>query len=133
MIKNQSAHPAQLLNHTVSKFCHSSYMVMTLHNSKILLSLLLLSHSTILNFYHSANCIFLVLVIPLRYVGDRWKETVLCQLKLLLLVILLCSCHTILFVLDICLNKKAPPTHSVHWGLNSFQITSPPLFCQGPF
>ena len=24
-----------------------------------------------------------------------------------------------LYALDICINKKAPPTHSVHWGLNS--------------
>ena len=23
-----------------------------------------------------------------------------------------------LFALDICVNKKAPPTHSVYWGLN---------------
>ena len=23
-----------------------------------------------------------------------------------------------LFALDICVKKKAPPTHSVHWGLN---------------
>ena len=23
-----------------------------------------------------------------------------------------------LFTLDICVNKKAPPTHSVHWGIN---------------
>ena len=23
-----------------------------------------------------------------------------------------------LFALDICVNKKGPPTHSVHWGLN---------------
>ena len=23
-----------------------------------------------------------------------------------------------LFPLDICVNKKVPPTHSVHWGLN---------------
>ena len=35
-----------------------------------------------------------------------------------------------LFALDICVNKKAPPTHSVHWGLNP----SPPqqavlVFC----
>ena len=27
-----------------------------------------------------------------------------------------------LFALDICVNKKAPPTHSVHWCLNA----SPP-------
>ena len=25
-----------------------------------------------------------------------------------------------LFALDICVNKKAPPTHSVHWGINPF-------------
>ena len=24
-----------------------------------------------------------------------------------------------LFAMDICVNKKAPPTHSVHWGLTS--------------
>ena len=40
MTRNLSAHPAQLLNPAISKFCHSSYMVIiTLHNSKILLSL----------------------------------------------------------------------------------------------
>ena len=33
------AHSAQLLKPTISKFCHSSYVVITLHNSKILLSL----------------------------------------------------------------------------------------------
>ena len=27
-----------------------------------------------------------------------------------------------LFALDICVNKKAPPTHSVHWGINSSQL-----------
>ena len=38
------------------------------------------------------------------------------------------------FALDICVNKKAPPTPSVHWGLNP-----PPqkhhsffFFCQAP-
>ena len=40
MTRNLCAHPAQLLNLTISKFCHSSYMVIiTLYNSKILLSL----------------------------------------------------------------------------------------------
>ena len=29
-----------------------------------------------------------------------------------------------LFVLDICVNKKAPPTHSVHWGLKPISKTS---------
>ena len=31
-----------------------------------------------------------------------------------------------LFVLNTCVNKKAPPTHSVHWGLNP--PPSPPTF-----
>ena len=39
-----------------------------------------------------------------------------------------------LFAMDICVNKKAPPTHSVHWGLTSphSSKTSPLLFCQAP-
>ena len=32
-----------------------------------------------------------------------------------------------LFALDICVNKKAPPTHSVHWGLNLFPPAKSPL------
>ena len=40
MTRNLCAHPAYLLNPTISKFCYSSYMVIiTLYNSKILLSL----------------------------------------------------------------------------------------------
>ena len=39
MTRNLCAPPAQLFNPTISKFCHSSCMVITLHNSKILLSL----------------------------------------------------------------------------------------------
>ena len=31
-----------------------------------------------------------------------------------------------LFALNICVNKKAPPTHSVHWGLNSPPPTPAP-------
>ena len=39
-----------------------------------------------------------------------------------------------LFALDIYCNKKAPPTYSVHWGLNPPppSKTSPLLFCQAP-
>ena len=51
-------------------------MVITLHNLKILLSLLLLSHSTIPNFYQSANWNFGGLVIPLNYFGARKKVCV---------------------------------------------------------
>ena len=41
LTKNLGAHPAWLLNPTIPKFWHSSYMVVTLHNLKILVSLLL--------------------------------------------------------------------------------------------
>ena len=51
MTKNLGAHPAWLWNPRISKSWHSSYMVITLHNLKILLSLLLLSHPTISIFY----------------------------------------------------------------------------------
>ena len=43
--KNLGAHPAWLLNSTISKFWRSSYMVITLHNLKILLSLLAIAFS----------------------------------------------------------------------------------------
>ena len=67
MARNLGAHPAWLLNPTISKFWHSSYMVITFHNLKILLSLLLLSHPTISNFNQPANWNFFGLVIPLNY------------------------------------------------------------------
>ena len=67
MTKNVGAHPGWLLNLAISKFWHSSYMVITLHNLKTLLSLLLLSHPTISNFYRFANLNFFELVIPLNY------------------------------------------------------------------
>ena len=37
-----------------------------------------------------------------------------------------------LFALDICVNKKAPPTHSVHRGLNPTSKTSTPSFLPRP-
>ena len=53
MTRNLGAHPAWLWNHTISKSWYSSYMVITLHNLKILLSPLLLSHPTISIFLHT--------------------------------------------------------------------------------
>ena len=58
MTKNLGAHPAWLLNPTISKFWNSSYMVITLHDLKVLLSLLLLSHPAISNFYQPVNLDF---------------------------------------------------------------------------
>ena len=37
-----------------------------------------------------------------------------------------------LFTLDIRVNKKAPPIHSVHWGLNPTSKTSTPFFLLSP-
>ena len=103
MTRNLSAHPALLLNPAFSKCCLSFYMVTILHNSKILLSLLLLSHSTISNFYQFINQNYLGLVIPFFFFFEI--ET-LVQLQLLLLALLLCQCHTMLFALDICVNER---------------------------
>ena len=75
MIRNLGAHPAQLLNPIISKFCYSFYMVITLHSLKKLLSLLLLSHFKIYIFYQSANWNFLGLVIPCNCFW-RWVETI---------------------------------------------------------
>ena len=75
MTKNLGAHPVWLLNPTISKRWHSSYMVITLRNLKKLLSLLLLSDPTISDFYQPANLNFFFffffggvwVVIPLNY------------------------------------------------------------------
>ena len=56
--KNLGAHPVWLLNPTILRLWHSSYMVITLHNLKILLSLLLLSHPTISNLYQPTKLNF---------------------------------------------------------------------------
>ena len=61
MTRNLGAHSAQLLKSTISKFWHSFFMVITLHNLKVLLSLLFLSHSIVSNFYQPANWNFLSL------------------------------------------------------------------------
>ena len=38
-----------------------------------------------------------------------------------------------LFALDICVNKKAPPAHSVHWGLNPPHLKNmTPSFAKSP-
>ena len=71
MTKNLGAHPEWLLKPTISKFCHSSYMIVTLQNLKILLFLLLLSHPTISKFYELAKWNFFGFVIQLIILGDR--------------------------------------------------------------
>ena len=40
---------------------------------------------------------------------------------------------TMLLALDICVNKKAPSTHSVHWGHILFpRQNHDPFFCEAP-
>ena len=67
MTRNLGVCLVQFQNPTPSKLCHSSYMVITLHNLKIFLSLLLLSHPTISKCYQRANWNFWGLVIPFTF------------------------------------------------------------------
>ena len=67
MTRDVGVHPAQLLKPTVSKFSHSFYMVITLQNLKLLISLLFLSHSTISKFYQLAIWNLFALVIKINF------------------------------------------------------------------
>ena len=69
MTRELGAHPPYLLNSTISKL-HSSYMVITLYNLKILLSLLLSSYPTISKFYQPGIWNIFGLVISLNFFGD---------------------------------------------------------------
>ena len=55
MTGNLCAHPTQLMNPTISKFCYSSYMVIITFYNLIFAISALLSHSIISNFYQSAS------------------------------------------------------------------------------
>ena len=107
MTRNLCAHPAQFLNPTISKFCYSSYMVIiSLYNSKILLSLQRFLTPQFQTFT------------KIRHLFSLIQVERMCHLQLILLVIILCYSNNTVFALDISVNKKAPPTHSVRWGLN---------------
>ena len=67
MTRDVGVHPVQLLKPTVSKFSHSFYMVITLQNLKLLISLLFLSHSTISKFYQLAIWNLFALVIKIFF------------------------------------------------------------------
>ena len=107
MIRILGAHAAQLLNPIISKLCYSFYMVITPHNLKILLSLLLLSHPTISTFYQPATWNFFVLVILLNLFVDRQK--------LCVNIITLIN-NTIVFVSHnaICFGCFTPMSHGVN-------------------
>ena len=101
MTRNLGAHPTWLSK--PSKFCYFSYMVITPNHFKILLSLLWISLSTISKFYqpYTWNSFGLVISLNCYYcfsleIGGKYVSNIL-----LLLVMLLCWCHTMLFSLNI--------------------------------
>ena len=112
MTKNLCAHPTQLLNPTISKFRHSSYMVIiTLYSSKILLPLhcfLTLQFQTFTNLLIG---IFWGLGIPPFFfeIGTHYASII------------------------VNIITKTPLTHSVHWGLTLHPLKHHPfLFAKPP-
>ena len=100
MARNLGTHPAWLSNSTIPKFCYPSYMVIIPTASKhcyLCLAFLPDNFKILPTFHHGIFSDWYL--IPLIYFFWRYVETV-CQLQLLLLVILLCWCHTISFSLN---------------------------------
>ena len=97
-------------------------MVIKLHNLKILLSLLLLSHSTISNFYQFTNWNFWGLVIPLNFVLEIARNYVSIIITNISNITVFVShnvlCFRYFMPISHCINKKAPPTHCMYWGLS---------------
>ena len=121
MARNLFAYPTQLRNPTASKFCHSLHMAITFHSLKILLTLLFLPHPTVSKCYQPVTWNFFELVISLNFLQRQVKN--MCQLKLLLLLMLLCQSHKMLFALDVlCLSYMV----SIRRLLKFCVITPPP-------
>ena len=104
---------AQLLNPTISKFCHFFYMVIALYSLNILLSLLLLSYLTISIFYQPNNWNSFLLVIPLNFYLEIGRNYVSIIITIISNIIVLVSDNGIYFGYFIptshVVNKKAPP------------------------
>ena len=107
--------PPKWLSHSITqRYCYPS-IALSLHNFK-LLPICWLG--------------FLGLVIPLNFfkIGRNYVSIIVTIISNITLL----QCY---FALDIYCNKKAPPTHSVHWGLNPlplqkhhpFSFAKPPL------
>ena len=97
------------------KICHSSCLVITIQNLKILLSLLLLSHPTISKFYQLATWNFFRLVIQLILFW-RLVETVAIIITIFSNITTLLSDNVISFgyfmPMSYGINKKAPTSVS---------------------
>ena len=89
-------------------------MVITLYNLKTLLSLLLISHPTISEFYQPANWILFWLVIPLNFfVGHTQVKTIIITIiNITVLVSDSVICLGYFMHMSHGINKKAPPTVS---------------------
>ena len=130
MTRNLCAHPAQLLNPTISKFCYSFYMVLiTLYNSKILLSLHYFLTPKFQTFTNLLIGIFGVSN-PTFFFFFRFLRSYVS------IIVNIISNNTVLNVICFVyfVNKKAPPTHSAHLGLNPTPSPQPqkhnPFFSQ---
>ena len=101
-------------------------VIITLHDSKILLSL---HYFLTPQFENFTNLLIGILGVSnptffLRFL--RKYVTILVSISNISN-----NTVTMLFALDICVNKKAVPTHSVHWDLNpSPPQKHDPFFCQ---
>ena len=89
-------------------------MVITLYNLKTLLSLLLISHPTISEFYQPVNWILFWFVIPLNcFVGHTQVKTIIIAIiKITVLVSDSTICLGYFMHMSHGINKKAPPTVS---------------------
>ena len=99
------------------KICHSFYMVITLHNLKIQLSLLLLSHPTTSKFYQPTNWNFFWVSSPTCFVfleiGRNYVPVIIAIISnITLLVSHNVICFGYYMPMSHGMIKKAPPTVS---------------------
>ena len=130
MTRNLCAHPAQLLNLTISKFCHSSYMVIiTLYNSKILLSLHCFLTPQFQTFTNLITGILGVRNLTYFFFFFLRQVETMYQLQLILLLIL--PCYNVVCFGYLCQDEGSFNSQCV---LGSHppnpSKTSPILFCQ---
>ena len=111
-------HPAWLLKPTISKFGHPFYVLIILHNLKILLFLLWLSHPTISKLYQHSTWNFFGLVIP----PFIWRKVEIVSVLITIAsnITVLVS-HNVIVIFFGCLmsmshgiNKNTPPSASPH-------------------
>ena len=96
---------------TISKFCHSSYMVITLHNLKILLPMLWVSHPTVPKSYQPSTWNFFGLILSLN---SFFRNCVSIIITITVLVSHNVICFGYFMSINYDFNKKAPLIVSHH-------------------